>query len=131
MERFFDRDISWLAFNARVLQEAADPAVPLFERIRFMAIWSNNLDEFYRVRVATLRGIKHLGPDIRKMAEQPRHILRRIRAIVQEQQAQFGRLYREDILPALRKAGIVFPDIGELTADEVDQIRTIWLRDIK
>ena len=131
MERYFDRDISWLAFNARVLQEAADPEVPLFERIRFMAIWSNNLDEFYRVRVATLRGIKRLGPDIRKMAEQPRHILRRIRAIAQEQQEYFGRLYREDILPALREAGIVFPAIDELTPLEIEHLRGIWMRDIK
>src|ERR1043166_603951 len=55
------RDLSWLSFNARVLQEAADPTVPLRERIRFLGIFSNNLDEFFRVRVATLKRMMHLG----------------------------------------------------------------------
>ncbi|HKP31490.1 MAG TPA: hypothetical protein VJT83_02135, partial [Chitinophagaceae bacterium] len=55
------RDISWLSFNARVLQEAADPTVPLKERVRFLGIFSNNLDEFFRVRVATLRRMAEIG----------------------------------------------------------------------
>jgi polyphosphate kinase len=55
------RDISWLSFNARVLQEANDPTVPLKERIRFLGIFSNNMDEFFRVRVATLKRMMLLG----------------------------------------------------------------------
>jgi polyphosphate kinase len=52
---FYDRELSWLSFNHRVLQEARDPNVPLHEKIKFMAIFSSNLDEFFRVRVAALR----------------------------------------------------------------------------
>ncbi len=58
-----NREISWLSFNARVLQEAEDPTVPLFERIRFLGIFSNNLDEFFRVRVAAVRRMLELGQD--------------------------------------------------------------------
>ena len=60
---FINREISWLSFNERVLQEAADPSTPLFERIRFIGIFSNNLDEFFRVRVAAIRRMVDLGKD--------------------------------------------------------------------
>ncbi|HEX9740134.1 MAG TPA: hypothetical protein VGA29_05105, partial [Ignavibacteriaceae bacterium] len=57
MTNFYNRELSWLSFNYRVLQEAKDPTVPLFERIKFLAIYSSNLDEFFRVRVASLRSL--------------------------------------------------------------------------
>jgi len=60
MTNFFNRELSWLSFNYRVLQEAKDPTVPLFERIKFLAIYSSNLDEFFRVRVASLRSLLNL-----------------------------------------------------------------------
>ncbi|MEO6132976.1 MAG: polyphosphate kinase 1, partial [Saprospiraceae bacterium] len=59
--RFIHRDLSWLDFNYRVLQEAKDPNVPLFERIKFLAIYSSNLDEFFRVRVANHRNLLRVG----------------------------------------------------------------------
>ena len=61
------RDISWLSFNGRVLQEAADTSVPLKERVKFLGIFSNNLDEFFRVRVATLKRMAEAGPRIKNM----------------------------------------------------------------
>jgi polyphosphate kinase len=59
--RFVNRDVSWLSFNARVLQEAEDKTVPILERLRFLAIFSNNLDEFFRVRIATLKRVMDFG----------------------------------------------------------------------
>ena len=75
------RDISWLSFNARVLQEAADPSVPLRERIRFLGIFSNNLDEFFRVRVATLKRMIQVGTKAKMHLEaNPESILEEIPA---------------------------------------------------
>lgn len=66
---YIKRDVSWLSFNHRVLQEAKDPSVPLYERIKFLAIYSSNLDEFYRVRVASLRSFKDLKKKTRKQLD--------------------------------------------------------------
>ena len=60
-KNFTSKEISWLSFNNRVLQEATDPTVPLIERITFLGIFSSNLDEFFRVRVATLKRLSRLG----------------------------------------------------------------------
>ncbi|HEY4108197.1 polyphosphate kinase 1 [Puia sp.] len=91
------RDISWLSFNGRVLQEAADPTVPLRERIRFLGIFSNNMDEFYRVRVATLRRMnEYSGRKSRlnmHLEQSPDKILNDIQAIVLEQGAEFDAIW--------------------------------------
>lgn len=101
------RDISWLSFNHRVLQEAMDPRVPLYERIKFLAIYSSNLDEFFRVRVASLRSFKELKKKTRKALEiKPKKELRQIRKIVEAQQQTFGKVFRNEIIPALVEKGI-------------------------
>src|SRR5947209_8017694 len=88
------RDISWLSFNARVLQEAADHTVPLRERIRFLGIFSNNLDEFFRVRVATLKRMTELkGKANMRLELAPAEILAEIQSIVLSQQTEFNRIW--------------------------------------
>ncbi|MDX1943432.1 MAG: polyphosphate kinase 1 [Saprospiraceae bacterium] len=101
------RDLSWLAFNHRVLQEAKDKSVPLYERIKFLAIYSSNLDEFYRVRVASLRSFKDLKKKTRKALDiKPKKELKQIRKLVQEQQQEFGTVFRQEIIPELESHGV-------------------------
>jgi len=89
------RDISWLSFNGRVLQEAADKSVPLRERVKFLGIFSNNMDEFFRVRVATLKRMADVGARIKNMHMEisPEKILDQIQEIVLEQQDEFTSIW--------------------------------------
>ena len=90
------RDLSWLSFNARVLQEAADQQVPLRERIKFLGIFSNNLDEFFRVRVATLKRMIQFGSKANMHLENnPQLILDEIQMTVLNQQGEFNRIWLE------------------------------------
>ena len=94
-KKMIARDVSWLSFNARVLQEAADPTVPLRERIRFLGIFSNNLDEFFRVRVATLKRMLSFGKSAKvHLEENPDEILDEIQQIGIQQQREFDRIWK-------------------------------------
>ena len=87
----FNRDLSWLRFNHRVLQEAADISNPLYERIKFLAIFSSNLDEFFKVRISSIRQIKELDKPLRKkLITKPNKLLKLIKKEVNEQQELFG-----------------------------------------
>jgi len=107
-QKLIARDISWLSFNSRVLQEAADETVPLKERIKFLGIFSNNLDEFFRVRVAALKRMIEMGQKANMHLEQsPGMILEQIQDQVLEQQREFDRVWNE-ILRELKKQKIYF-----------------------
>lgn len=98
---FINRDLSWLYFNDRVLQEAEDSTVPLVERIKFLAIFSSNLDEFYRVRVATLNRLSNLNTKSKEvLGYNPRKTLNQIKNIVIKQERKFNHLY-ENIIKEL------------------------------
>jgi polyphosphate kinase len=119
------RDLSWLRFNARVLQEAQCPTVPLLERLKFLAIFSANLDEFFKVRVATLRRLVKLKKKTRAQLpqERPKRLLAEVLAEVHRQQEEFGHTFREVLLPELRAAGIRLLTAEELTDDQCEWVR--------
>jgi polyphosphate kinase len=120
------RDISWLAFNGRVLQEAADLSVPLPQRIRFLGIFSNNLDEFFRVRVATLKRMVHYGNKAKMHLEvNPEQILQAIQVTVLNQQSEFNRIW-DNITQELKKEKICLVTEKELTPEQEAFVRVYY-----
>ncbi|MBI1224770.1 MAG: polyphosphate kinase 1 [Bacteroidetes bacterium] len=119
------RDISWLSFNYRVLQEAKDPTVPLLERLKFLAIYSSNLDEFFRVRVANHRNLMRVSKKTREVfAYNPKAILKQILSIVNEQQQEFSEIFEKQIVPELGKHRIFLKrrlQLGEKQRKFVEQ----------
>lgn len=105
--KYVDRDISWLSFNERILQEASSPLVPLMERLKFAAIYSSNLEEFYKVRVASHRfAQKYRGDKKNKFGYRPSFILQEINRIVSNQQERLGSIFTGEIVPGLKAEGI-------------------------
>ena len=106
-EYFVNRELSWLKFNERVLSEARDKSLPLFERLKFLSITASNLDEFFMVRVASLKDQVHAGyekPDIAGLT--PKDQLREISAQTHELVRQQYSTYNRSLLPALEKSGL-------------------------
>ncbi len=114
------RDISWLSFNARVLQEANDPSVSLRDKVRFLGIFSNNLDEFFRVRVATLKRMAELGSKVQHkmhLEKNPQQILEQIQEVVLQQQNEFNRIWKQ-VQQELRKEKIFLVTEKQLSREQ-------------
>ena len=126
-DRFLNRELSWLDFNARVLESAADPRVPLLERAKFCAIFSQNLDEFFQVRVSGLQeqvraGIRTRTPDAMDPLDQMRAIRSRVDELVSRQAAVFAK----EVAPGLEDVGIRFCDWDELDDDDRAYLVTVF-----
>ncbi|WP_423130354.1 polyphosphate kinase 1 [Gaoshiqia sp. Z1-71] len=115
---YINREISWLSFNARVLQEAEDPNVPLFERLRFLGIFSNNLDEFFRVRVASVRRMVDFGDDGSLLGNYtPEDLHEEIQEIVFQHQQKSQEIYRK-IMEEMAAENILMIDESKLSRDQ-------------
>ncbi|VTU00967.1 polyphosphate kinase : Polyphosphate kinase OS=Cyanobacterium stanieri (strain ATCC 29140 / PCC 7202) GN=ppk PE=3 SV=1: PP_kinase_N: PP_kinase: PP_kinase_C [Gemmataceae bacterium] len=129
---YLNRDLSWLEFNRRVLEEAQDPTVPMLERLKFLAIFSSNLDEFFMVRVGGIQQKVQAGIPTGSGADQlsPALQLDRVRATVKELVATEYRCLLTEVLPALQERGIVIRTAAELTEDERTHTRELFRREI-
>ena len=120
---YINRELSWLEFNARVLHEALDPRNPLLERLKFLAIFNTNLDEFYMVRVAGLRrqiaaGVQHLPPDGMAPVQQLTAVLAKVAELMEQQR----KCLYDVLLPELEAQGIKLVGMDELTPEEWQRV---------
>src|ERR687890_454334 len=124
--KIIPRDISWLSFNGRVLQEAADETVPLRERIRFLGIFSNNLDEFFRVRVATLKRMIQYGNKAKMHLEvDAEKILEEIQMTVLTQQNEFNRIW-DEILEEMKDHKVFLITDKDLNHEQQEFVRNYY-----
>ncbi|HET6242947.1 MAG: polyphosphate kinase 1 [Bacteroidetes bacterium] len=121
-----NREISWLSFNERVLQEACDPTVPLIERIKFLGIFSNNRDEFFQVRVATIKRMAKIGKKAQEIiGENPSKVLKEIQEIVIKQQKLFESTYK-NLLKEFEKQNIFIINESQLSKKQGEFVKNYF-----
>src|SRR5262245_6355143 len=131
-QHFINRELSWLEFNQRVLDEALDPRTPLLERVKFFCITSSNLDEFFEIRVAGLKqqvesDVVERSVDGLTATESLRAIPKRVRRMVEQQYA----CWREELRPALAENGIRFLSFDELKQADRDWIENYYRSQVR
>src|SRR6202521_6072273 len=130
-DRYLNRELSWLDFNARVLALAADNSLPLLERAKFLAIFASNLDEFYMVRVAGLKRRDEMGLSVRSAdGLTPREQLRRIGEQTQQIATRHARVFLDSVRPALAEEGIYIVTWADLDQAERDQLSTYFTEQV-
>src|ERR1700720_5040428 len=123
-KNFINRELSWLEFNRRVLEEAQDPTQPLIERVKFLCIFSSNLDEFFEIRVAGIKQqIESETSDVAADGLSPTETFNQIQRLAHELVATEYELWSKELLPQLAKNGIRVRNVSELNAK-----RTAWAR---
>lgn len=130
--KFFNRELSWLSFNHRVLQEASDTTVPLFERIKFLAIFSSNLEEFFRVRVSSIRSLLRLKQNtVTNLDFDPRKLLKEIYYEVNNLQNKFGIVFKTRIIPELKSNNIFLKNETELDEAEKNFVKEYFREKVR
>jgi polyphosphate kinase len=130
-DRYSDRELSWVAFNRRVLELAADETVPLLERVKFVAIFASNLDEFYMVRVAGLKRRIAAGIAVATVSGlMPRELIDRIWTETHDLQRHQAHVFHDHLMPALRETGIELVRWAELGEDERDEMHAMFREQI-